>query len=194
MNGDMPRPAEPKANRALEYLGMLLLAASLVAGAMMLQSHLDDGTAKQVRDRTDTELKHTREVYEQKLAARDAQLIDEEDKHARKIKEKDEHLSAFTHTTVRVRNDLEALLSDSRRSGAACLTRIDEISGSVGGLLEAVDEGEGLRKEADGLRREAVEAVGRLEEQNKKLVAQVQEFQQRERDRTQRITVTAKKK
>jgi lambda repressor-like predicted transcriptional regulator len=164
-----------------------LVVLGLGAGAGMLaQDQMDARLAKATAESIRTDRQRERDAAALREAHLNEIIETERLHHADALRQRDTHLAAFTARTGRMRNELETMLDDSRRSGDACIARAAGIAEAVGALLDAVGEGAGLLEEAQRENQ-------RLAEANRKLASQVAGWQQRYAERTQRITVTAKK-
>jgi hypothetical protein len=171
-------------NAALIY-GLCAAMLSFGAG-LEVKAYVDQDLARQARAAWAASLDLERNHSAAREAHLNAIIEDERDHHAAALRQRDAHMAAFTSRNVGMRNDLEAMLADSRRSGDACIARAAGIADAVGALLDTVGEGAGLLEEAQRENQ-------RLTEANRKLAGQVAGWQQRYAERTQRITVTAKK-
>jgi hypothetical protein len=115
--------------------------------------------------------------------------IEQERKHhADENRKRDVHLSAFTSHAARVRDDLQAKLSDSRADGQACIARAAGIAEGIGELAEIAVEGDGLLQEAARENERLAAENGKLGEQIRGLIANYRE------NHPERVTVTAAKR
>ena len=173
--------------RRLRLLTPALIGAALCFGAgSMFQQRVDEKAAAKLALEINADRQRERDTAVQReqhlesllaVQRRDAKH-DSEDRHR--------HLVAFTANAGRVRNQLQAQLAESERSGDACQRGAAGVAEAAGELLDLAGEG-------DGLLQEAARENERLATENRKLFTQVTRWQQHYRDGQQVITVTAQR-
>ena len=165
-----------------------IIAAALAFGTgLEVKAYIDQGVEAQARAAWSASMERARVAAAEREVRLNQIIEDERSHHADALRQRDTHMAAFTSRTVGMRNELEIMLADSRRSGEACTARAAGIAEAVGALLDAVGEGAGL-----------LEAAQRENQQraadNRKLATQVAGWQRFDAERrVQRITVTAAK-
>jgi FtsZ-binding cell division protein ZapB len=161
----------------------VVLAIGFVVGAGY-QEHADDRVASAIANQVSADRDHER------LAAKDREdrlntiIEHERTDRANAMRQRDEHLSALTRTTVRVRHELQGQLDAARGDREACVARITGISDAVAVLIDGIGE---LETSAGEVERENKD----LRAANHKLANQVTGWQQRYRDlHVEQIVVT----
>jgi hypothetical protein len=186
---------ELKRSRWLEMLGPVVLALGVGAfGSFFVANSINESKLSS-SDRTwKDKLEVERGAYQSKIDKLEATIKAQEERHEQDKTEQHRHLDAFNTKFVRMRDGFEKELAASRAGGTACTSRLDGIAENVRTLFGLVEEGDGLRAEAEGLRKTAIARVGDLEKENRVLADKIARFQQWERERTTKIVVTGKKK
>lgn len=174
-------------NKALEVLGYLLVAAVSATGGAMIEAHFDEQTATQIAGLLKKDQDRERGKWEERERGLNETIDSERKARANEIQKRDDHLRAFTVNAGRMRNDLEAQLSESRRDGQSCIANAARTAEAVGAVLDSVGEVVAVAHDLDGENRS-------LKADNARLAEKLRGWQQRYADSHQRIVVTATKK
>lgn len=173
--------------------GQAALAIAVAAACGALAGIFGQGQADASREtlqaqHVEADRKHEREL----AAAREAHLNEiiesERKRHDESIRGRDSHLAAFTARSIRLRNDLEAMLADSRAAADTCSGRTAAISADVAVLYGLLDQSAELLEAGQS-------EIGRLEGENSRLVKQVAGLiDQYRSEHPERVTVTGTKR
>lgn len=169
----------------------LTLTFALVSGVgvgMFAQDQLDEKRSAAAARTVSIERDRERQIWADKETRLNRIIDSERKRHDEYIRGRDAHLAAFSARSVRLRNQLETLLADSRAANDAC-------SGRIAGITEDVADLDGLLDQSAELLEAGQSQIKRLEAENRKLGQQIDGLiGQYRAEHPERITVTGSKR
>lgn len=169
-------------------LAIAVAVACGVLAGMFGQEQQDASREAREGQHFEAERQHERELAQTREAHLNEIIETERKRHDESIRGRDAHLAAFTARSIRLRDDLEAMLADSRAANDTCSGRAAAVSADVAVVYGLLDQSAELLEAGQN-------EIGRLEAENGRLADQVNGLiDQYRAEHPERVTVTGMKR